>query len=188
MGGAGVESGYARIYIREALCLLSYPPKAPGQGLEPRLPRSERGVLPVRRSRNASADVSLGLEPNDVVHATRLPFDPGSPPTACPPVLRRPTWRSFGARILAVHEEIGRLKQTLISPAQFHAERRGVFLSQAGPRFRFSASQAEHHSFSLLSGRPLAKRKATHWVALELAGYAARELARTPPDEGLDVA
>jgi hypothetical protein len=30
-------------------------------------------------------------KPNDVVQATRLPFDPGSP-------ARRPTWRGFGAR------------------------------------------------------------------------------------------
>ena len=33
---------------------LELPAQAPGQGLEPRLPRSERGVLPVRRSRNVS--------------------------------------------------------------------------------------------------------------------------------------
>jgi hypothetical protein len=85
----------------------------PGQGVEPRSPRSERGVLPVRRSRNAAwtarqkqrlsvhppsdgrstqqasatcralvaCSVTSGRGPNDVFHATRLPFDPGSPAT-----------------------------------------------------------------------------------------------------------
>jgi hypothetical protein len=72
--------------------------QAPGQGLEPRSPRSERGVLPVRRSRTAMPSVHLvaygevraaaatggamtrpGTPPDDVVQATRLPFDPGSP-------------------------------------------------------------------------------------------------------------
>ena len=75
------------------------PTKDPGQGVEPRSPRSERGVLPVRRSRNGSAlrspsqvakadavaapvRSSYGTSvqrANDVVQATRLTFDPGSP-------------------------------------------------------------------------------------------------------------
>jgi hypothetical protein len=45
-------------------------PLNPGQGVEPRPPRSERGVLPVRRSRSVGASL--------VFYATRLPFDPGS--------------------------------------------------------------------------------------------------------------
>src|SRR5262249_42601110 len=78
---------------------LSYSPVSdPGQGIEPRFPRSERGVLPVGRSRNglsvhllerkidaaggpghgATVCVSPGQQPDDVFHATRLPFDPGS--------------------------------------------------------------------------------------------------------------
>ncbi len=41
--------------FRRALYRLSYGhAKAPGQGVEPRSPRSERGVLPVRRSRNVA--------------------------------------------------------------------------------------------------------------------------------------
>jgi hypothetical protein len=124
------------LLIREALSRLSYPPAnewarlgsnqqplacetsalplsyspvcraVPGQGVEPRSPRSERGVLPVRRSRSAmgqrpppssaergdrcSGDaiacvpsVSRRPSPRDVVHATRLPFDPGSPAAGC---------------------------------------------------------------------------------------------------------
>ena len=69
----------------------------PGQGVEPRSPRSERGVLPVRRSRSGSAlrpspsrrRSTQRREPpktsgtpactaNDVVYATRPLFDPGS--------------------------------------------------------------------------------------------------------------
>ncbi len=79
--------------------------QAPGQGVEPRSPRSERGVLPVRRSRKGrrlhprpragtsmqlrttpcslASSVSPAHEPNDVVQATRLPFDPGSPTAGC---------------------------------------------------------------------------------------------------------
>ena len=118
---------------------LSYSPVSnPGQGVEPRSPRSERGVLPVRRSRNvrrsvhppsreidaaahafkavvASSD-SSGLGPNDVFHATRLLFDPGS-------AHRRPTWRSFGARASSTSVEKSKLKQTLIASVLFHAKR-----------------------------------------------------------------
>ena len=135
--------GWARtsslLFVRQALSPLSYSPVSnPGQGVEPRSPRSERGVLPVRRSRNvhrsvhppsreidaaahafrrvvASSD-SSSLGPNDVFHATRLLFDPGS-------ARRRPTWRSFGARASSTSVEKSKLKQTLIASVLFHAKR-----------------------------------------------------------------
>jgi hypothetical protein len=45
MGGAGIEPASSSVSERRSP--LSYPPaRAPGQGLEPRSPRSERGVLP----------------------------------------------------------------------------------------------------------------------------------------------
>ena len=45
------------------------------------------------------AYVTLGSMPNDVFHASRLPFNPGSPSVRCALCDgRRPTWRSFGAR------------------------------------------------------------------------------------------
>jgi hypothetical protein len=114
--------------VRQALSRLSYSPSSEwtgavpssqlsgpwirGQGVEPRSPRSERGVLPVRRSRNgravtahpsmsrtpweidaagerhpvgpgSSCSVSSARKPDDVFHATRLPFDPGSPAADC---------------------------------------------------------------------------------------------------------
>jgi hypothetical protein len=82
-------------------------PLANKESVEPRSPRSERGVLPVRRSRKggsrrpASPSIprgggstqqarlvaelasyeSLDRKSNDVFQATRLPFDPGSPAT-----------------------------------------------------------------------------------------------------------
>jgi hypothetical protein len=111
--GRGWGRTSSLLRVKQALCQLSYSPKereAPGQGLEPRSPSSAPGVLPGRRSRNASPSVHLarrgrrssaasgssydtvGPGPNDVVQATRLPFDPGSPAN------RRPTWRGLGAR------------------------------------------------------------------------------------------
>ncbi len=57
--------GWARtsslLFVRQALSRLSYSPVVdPGQGVEPRSPRSERGVLPVRRSRSARATAVSG--------------------------------------------------------------------------------------------------------------------------------
>ena len=105
--------GWARtsslLFVRQALSRLSYSPLSdPGQGVEPRSPRSERGVLPVRRSRSdcraspSSFPVGSSTQqandtwwaitrvlclvrpkPNDVFCATRLPFDPGSPTACC---------------------------------------------------------------------------------------------------------
>src|SRR2546426_2765161 len=50
----------------------------PGQGVEPRSPRSERGVLPVRRSRNTRASAASGarrsVQERDVPHRTRALF------------------------------------------------------------------------------------------------------------------
>jgi hypothetical protein len=73
--------------VRQALCAIELLARVtPGQGFEPRPPRSERGVL-------ASLD-DPGRK-RSVVHATRPRFDPGS--------LRRcryraSSWRRSGAR------------------------------------------------------------------------------------------
>jgi hypothetical protein len=102
MGEAGFEPATSCVLDKrsgQAELLAHVNGTAPGQGFEPRSPRSERGVLPARRSRIVGGRAGRPLElswhvrpkPNDVVHATRLPFDPGSPS-------RRPTWRGFGAR------------------------------------------------------------------------------------------
>jgi hypothetical protein len=88
--------------IREVLSS-ELPAQAPGQGLEPRSPRSERGVLPLDDPGMCFSYVSSGS------HRTML-----SMPLAYPSTLdrrsrrarrrlRRPTWRSFGARISAIY-------------------------------------------------------------------------------------
>jgi len=89
----------------------------PGQGVEPRPPRSERGVLPVRRSRNVRLRPTPERELDAVArasrisangarhpcrtsyfHATRLLFDPGSPTAGVHICGTMSSWRSFGAR------------------------------------------------------------------------------------------
>jgi hypothetical protein len=76
--------------------------------------------------------------PNAVFHATRLPFDPGSPAIGC--ALRdgrRPTWRSFGARASHAGLENGQAKANAYSPAPFQApSAEGLSLS-GGASFRF---------------------------------------------------
>ena len=132
--------------------------KDPGQGVEPRSPRSERGVLPVRRPRNEKVrsrppstsitggrrsgafgttshlHLSRSHSANDVVHATRLLFDPGPATAACataaPPSYVEELWSP--ALVL-------RMKNCRLKPIVFYdrftvriAQR--TFLSQAGPR------------------------------------------------------
>ena len=165
---------------------------APVRGFEPRSPPSERGVLPVGRSRNgpplhprppsgnvdaAGRPTRSGLfplpmsrsarKPNDVVQATRLPFDPGSSTAGCAVRCdRRPTWRGFGARASHAVPEIGRLKHTRIASVNFRRTAPRDFLSQAGPRFELDWFQAEHHlGFRRGLSSPKTK-KATRWVAL----------------------
>ena len=59
----------------------------------------------------------------------------------------RPTWRSFGARRSCRYRK-SQAKAAAYSAANFPApQRRGTFLSQAGPRVRSVFSQAEHHLF-----------------------------------------
>ena len=97
-----------------------------GASAPPSIPRTGD-----RRSRRAPAagdrrvfHVTRGCLPSDVVHATRLPFDPGSP-TADAQIRngRRPTWRGVGARASAVALEKGRQKQTLNARRYFLVRR-----------------------------------------------------------------
>ena len=109
--GRGWNRTSSLLCVRQALSRVELLARAdPGQGIEPRSPRSERGVLPVRRPRSewgadaspsiprlgdrrsrrgtgcrrrSGLHVTSGCTPNDVVHATRLPFDPGSPTADC---------------------------------------------------------------------------------------------------------
>jgi len=122
--------------------------------------------------------------PNDVVQATRLPFDPGSPAAGCAiRVGRRPTWRSFGARASRTSLEMGRQKPKLITNLYSFLRAGGVFLPQAGPRFglvdlKLSITSSSYRSVTSGNdkGDPLGRPR--------LARNAARNLACTPPSEG----
>ena len=158
---------------------------APGQGVEPRSPRSERGVLPVRRSRNERREPGLSIhlhrgrstQQASVLASSFLSRRPKGPamfsmPLAYPSTLdrrplaahlrsgRRPTWRSFGARASFAVLENRRLKHTLIASVHFQRTALRVFLSQAGPRFDLELVQAEHHLLvPTLAGRLLTQKR-----------------------------
>ena len=93
-----------------------------------------------RRSRQATSPRRLLClarpKPDDVVQATRLPFDPGSPTAGCAiRDGRRPTWRGFGARASRTLSKMRRRKPKLNTSVYFFLRAGGVFLPQAGPRF-----------------------------------------------------
>jgi hypothetical protein len=83
-----------------------------------------------------------------VVHATRLPFDPGSTirRLRCSPmsVLRGGALEPRASR---GRGENGRLKPALIPKRHFRLDAPRVFLSQAGPRIDLWVFQAGHQSF-----------------------------------------
>ena len=125
--------------------------------------------------------------PSDVVQATRLPFDPGSSIAEMRyPDDRRPTWRSFGARVSRTGPKMGRQKLWLNTGVHFFLRAGGVFLPQAGPRFDLVLLKLGITSLSCRSvtswndeGDPLGRPR--------LARNAARNLACTPPSEGKDM-
>jgi len=133
---------------------------APGQGVEPRSPRSERGVLPVRRSRIVALRPSPAQ--GDRRSANTSSARSAETERCCPchsPTLRpwiagrrlrvprrgRPAWRSFGARALHACSKSAGKSTRYSSSVFFNATAREVFLSQAGPRFELDLFQAEHH-------------------------------------------
>jgi hypothetical protein len=79
---------------------------------------------------------------------------------------RRPTWRSFGARILAIGGKCARKSRRLLASAISCAERRGVFLSQTGPRFDLGLPQAGHHLTLDFDWSPSEQKRRPGWVAL----------------------
>src|SRR5206468_11292441 len=56
-GGRGWTRTSSLLFVRQALFAIELLARVPGQGLEPRSPRSERGVLPLRPSRTTSCDL-----------------------------------------------------------------------------------------------------------------------------------
>ncbi len=77
----------------------------PGRNGRPLLPRPPEWDVEAAGGPRRSGFLSLPMsrsapKPNDVVQATRLPFDPGSSSAGCAVRSdRRPTWRGFGARV-----------------------------------------------------------------------------------------
>jgi hypothetical protein len=119
-----------------------------------------------------------------------------SKPLAYPSTLDRHRANVHVARMASYVEELwsrslvldlknSRLKHTLNSQRNFSAERRGVFLSQAGPRFDLELVQAEHHLWFFVKSVSQTT-KATRLGRPRLASYAASGLARTAPSEGMD--
>ena len=150
-------------------------PMDPGQGVEPRSPRSERGVLPVRRSRNVRAETaspSICRTPWEIDAAgERRPSGYGSSfsvssgrsrtmfsmPLAYPSTLdRRPLIAQMLQRSPSCVEGLwspssgaasgkAHAKANAYSRRAFPARNAEVFLSQAGPRFDLALVQVEHH-------------------------------------------
>ena len=140
----------------------------PGQGLEPRPPRSERDVLPL----DDPGPMCVPMARPD--ECRTMFFKPLANPSALdrrPPVAlpgcRRPTWRSFGARSPCGRWEMRTLKHALIFLRTFQRRAPRIFLSQAGPRFVLELLQAEHHLCFRRDLPPPETTKATSWVALD---------------------
>lgn len=202
-GGTRTLTGVAHGALDAArLTLLSagrHPDPIPGQGIEPRSPRSERGVLPVRRSRSVRLRPTRQSSTQTHLLTRRHAALGLMPSLLC--LCHSPTLRPWIAGRIRARLRGGVIVEGLWSPSlvgqmkkrtqklarmrarYFSAERRGVFLSQAGPRFDLELVQAEHHLSSVVA---IASEttKATRLGRPRLARYTARELARTPLSEG----
>src|SRR5262245_1929305 len=120
---------------------------------------------------------------DDVVQATRQPFDPGSADRSCAASIRRPTWRGFGARrSCALRKSAGESIRVFDLRHSCDA-RRGTFLSQAGPRFRLWLLQLSITSLGWSRVEP-ETTKATRLGRPRSSCYASSCLARTPPGKG----
>jgi len=142
-------------------------PGTRGRPLHPRPLRGRRcsgGPILGGRSRPLSRPPR---KPNDVVQATRLPFDPGSPTAGCAiRDGRRPTWRSFGARASRTSPKIGRQKPELNTSIHFFSVREESFSLRRG--LDSVSSFFKLGITSLRVGRsPPETTKATRWVALD---------------------
>src|SRR5262249_34060553 len=149
----------------------------------PLRPRPKKGRRRSRRLPPGQAALVVCLarpRPNDVFHATRLPFDPGSSITGCARRCdRRPSWRGFGARGSRDFGKKNKLKRTLLLKRSFRRRHRATFSLRRGLDSVADPSQAAHHLVSTpgtKKGDPLGRPR--------LACYAAKNLARIPSSEG----
>jgi hypothetical protein len=124
--------------------------------------------------------------PDDVFHAARLTLRPW---IAARRVRRARRTSSYVEGIwspsLALAPEKDRRKHTLIASVYFQRAAPRAFLSQAGPRFGLELVQAGITSGSDVWSIALEQQKGDPLGRPRPAGYAARNLVRTPPGEGL---
>ena len=135
-----------------------------------------------------------GASPGDVFHASRLPFDPGSPTTrgTTPRRLLSYVEGLWSPRLEHVCRKNCRQKPIYFHASIFRPSAPRVFLSQAGPRFdrsflTLSITSLVHTLVGTLGGR-LSNKKGDPLGRPRLACDAARNLARTPPSESRYVA
>src|SRR4051812_12449048 len=140
-----------------ALAGLSYSPEASKlcDPLSVHLPAQGRST-----QQRIGATVCLGRRmPDDVFHATRLPFDPGSPFGVLRGGALEPESRRAAGKNCT-------LKRTQVFQRVFQRDARGVFLSQAGPRFDLNLFKLSITSVSVV-GAASETTKATRWIALD---------------------
>jgi hypothetical protein len=124
------------------------------------------------------------LMPSAVFHATRLPFDPGSPAAGCAAGERPSYVEELWSPSLGRLAENRRQKLTLLRERDFQRDAPRVFLSQAGPRFRSSVSSSWASPFCSVCCFSPSKRRRRPVGSPSLSCYAASGLAVAPRCEG----
>ena len=144
---AAASGVFAVIRRREAMCHREN--SAPGQGIEPRSPRSERGVLPVRRSRI----VPLRPAPPREVDAKAPRLSNGArhlvPSLLCP--CHSPTLRPWIAGRVRARPRDDVIVEGLWSPSLVRAVRNSQAKAHANVRAQFQ-HRTQERSFSLRRG------------------------------------
>ena len=126
---------------------------------------------------------------SDVFHATRLPFDPGSPAGGCARSQRQSSYvEELWSPMLSTSPKNSQAKAHANAVRAFQAGAQRVFLSQAGPRFSSGSSSSWASPFLSLADLAPATTKATLPDRLRESRYVASSLAHRPPHEGDHVA
>ena len=204
--------GWARtsglLFVREALSLLSYSPRAEIRVEESNLDLHVQSVVSCRlddpgtpfrpaRSRARRKGGRRRRLQSSVTPGLLLPkrcFPCHSPtlrPWIAPRRLRgrRRSVLRGGALEPEPGANAGNVQAKADANRRRHCSARTprVFLSQAGPRFDLVLLQAEHHLSIPTVPAAFGTKKATRLGRPRLARSAARALARMPPSEGMDV-
>jgi hypothetical protein len=132
-----------------------------------------------------ASSVSSGRSRNDVVYATRLPFDPGSSSAGSAQPERSTSYvEELWSPILALRSEIDRRKHTLIACVYFQRTALRSFSLRRGLNWIWNVSRWASPLVPTLGLVAFSTKKATRLGRPRLARYAARRLARTTPSEG----